>query len=482
MRKGGWLTIPAAFFFAVNFVLSPVRVAFLQQAGYSLFLVLLFVILRSMEWRRLLPLLTAGIAAILFSYGIVQRFVLFPRYLQELKPGSAFYTQALVTRIASGRIFSLFALPTLHALITGLLLIMLIHYALNNRGWRRTGWAVLALAGGVNLLLTQSFGGLLGFSLGLIAYLFLSHTLQIKFLAPLLMSLALVFFLVSALRFREVRHLQPARLRLSNWSQALRLIETVPLFGCGLGNYPTSISPHVRSGEQPSIYAHNFLLQLGAEIGLPALLLLLLLAAASLRHHLPTLLRADNAPFSALLLQILLYNLIDIGICFFAAGIALAIVLALLLPRLRPLRRLPLLAASILALLLLGNEISDRARHEGDLLLYQQENQSARQAYHRSLAINPGAWQAVSGLAQACHQLGDQPGERRALERLLFLYPSSPSGNLNYSRLTFQTGEYLTALHHAARASAMISDNPAAREWYEKLIHHIQAQLPADGN
>ncbi len=482
MKKGGWILFPAAFFFALNFAGAGSRSPFLRQLAYGLLLLLLFSILRRVALARILPPLVAGTAAILFAYGLVQKFVLFPAYLQQLGPGSTFYSQALVRRVQSGRIFSLFALPTLYALVVGLLLLLIIHYALNSAGWRRTGWITLAALGLLNLLLTQSFGGLLGFAAGLLVYLPLSGRLHGRHLAPLLMALSLVIFVTSALRFREVRQLQPLRLRLANWFQAARLIGERPVFGCGLGNYATSISPHVRGDEQPSLYAHNFFLQLGAEVGLPALLLAIALLALALRRHLPGLRRPGNAAYTALLLQILLYNLIDIGVFFHVVGLALVVTLALLRPEPGPPGRLRLLGAVLLTLPLLAAAISDRWQVQGDIHSSLQQVAQAERAFRRSLAINPTAWRAATGLAQVRSARGDEAEARRLLARALELNPHTANGHYLYSRSLFRAGEYLAALIHAGAACAITPNNTALRKWHESLHHHIQAQLPPAGN
>jgi tetratricopeptide (TPR) repeat protein len=296
------------------------------------------------------------------------------------------------------------------------------------------------------------------------------------------MTLALVLFLVSASRFGEVRQLKPVRLRLANWFQAARVIGVNPVFGCGLGNYATAVSPHVRTNEQPSIYAHNFLLQLSAEIGLPALLLILLLSAAALGRHASALRRPDNAPYTALLLQLLVYNLIDIGTYFFAAGLALVVTLALLLPRPKRVTAAPLAALAILALGLLAAEVSASAQREGDLLLHLQQVPEARRMYQRSLALNPVSWRALGGMAQVCRRLGDAAGERRALERLLEVNPLSASANLQYAQLVLRDGEYLTALRHAAAARSLAPESAAIRTLHETILHRIQDQFPAAGN
>ena len=79
-------------------------------------------------------------------------------------------------------------------MVCGLLLICIVHYLYQARGWGRIFWSFLLLLGAVNLVLTQSFGGIIFFTLAVLFYLFVSGVFKIRYLAPLLMVLALVFF------------------------------------------------------------------------------------------------------------------------------------------------------------------------------------------------------------------------------------------------------------------------------------------------
>ena len=200
------------------------------------------------------------------------------------------------------------------------------HYFLRSRRRPRFFWALLLLLGVANLFLTQSFGGILFFTIGALFYLFAAGIFQVKYLAPLLMVLALVFFLVTALRFSEARQLAPAKLRFVNWLQAGRVLAAAPLLGVGLGNYEAAVPAQVYPGEPASIYAHNFFLQLAAETGIPLFVLLLVVSLPFIKKNLAGLLRRENALFAAASILILFFCFFDVGIYFFAAGISLAVV------------------------------------------------------------------------------------------------------------------------------------------------------------
>ncbi|MCP5045550.1 MAG: O-antigen ligase family protein, partial [bacterium] len=204
---------------------------------------------------------------IVFLYGIMQKFVLFPIYLSRISPEDNFYTQAFITRIKGGRIFSIFPLPTLYAIICTVLILFIFHYMISasKTGKERFLWGTLLLAGLVNLILTQSFGGVLYLTAGGLVYLLVSGILKVKYLVPVIMVLSLFLSITIGLRFSEIRELEPIKFRYSNWKQAARIIEANPLWGAGLGNYEAKIARYTRPGEARSIYAHNFFLQFTAE-------------------------------------------------------------------------------------------------------------------------------------------------------------------------------------------------------------------------
>lgn len=310
----------------LNFSVSGVKYLFFLSLAYFLFLVTLFFLCGRFRLEKILAPISGGIALIVFGYGLVQKFLVFPLLLAHTELERSPYLETLRARVATGRIFAIFPLPTLYAMVCGLLLIFIVHYFFRAKGRSRAFWFVLMLLGGANLLLTQSFGGILFFSAGIMFYLFASRLFKIKYLAPLLMVLALVFFLVTALRFSEARELAPAKLRFSNWLQAGRVIASAPLLGVGLGNYETTVPAHVHRDEPASIYAHNFFLQMTAEIGLPLFILFLVISFPLVKKHMADMIRPENSLFAAAAILILLFNLFDVGNYFFASGISFAIV------------------------------------------------------------------------------------------------------------------------------------------------------------
>ena len=442
----------------------------------------LFSVCSRFRLERLLAPISGGIASILFIYGIIQKFVLFPLILEQVAPGPTFHAGALHARVASGRIFAIFPLPTLYAMVCGLLLIFIVHFFYHARGRGRLFWAALFLLGAFNLVLTESFGGVLFFTAGIVFYLFASRIFKARFLAPLLMVLALVLFVVTALRFSEARELSPLRLRLANWEQAGRVIAAAPVLGAGLGNYETAVPPHVRPGEPESIFAHNFFLHMAAETGLPLFILLIVICLPWLKANLPRFLRAQNALFASACVLLLCFNLFDIGNYFFAAGLSFAVLLSQVVPTAAPARPRHFAPAALLAIPLLLHAAAVSHQQAGDLWLSRQEPLRAKARYLAALKLEPYSYRSRLGLASIAWEQGDRREAERALKKTLATYPGQPYANYLLSVSSWRRGAQWTALVHAARAAAGNLKNKEYQRWYQHVQDTLAGQpaLPAN--
>lgn len=482
MSGSGWKFIPAAFFLLVNFSASEVKGLFFVRLLYFLFLAAVFFLCARFRLEKILAPISGGIALIVFIYGIVQKFVIFPMILENYQSGPSFYSQALVARASSGRIFSIFPLPTLYAMVCGLLLIFIVHYLYHAHGPARIFWGTLFLLGAVNLVLTESFGGILFFTAGILFYLFASRTFRQRWLAPLLMVLALVFFLVIALRFAEARELAPAKLRFANWMQAGRVIAQAPVLGVGLGNYETAVPPHVMPDEPVSIYAHNFFLQMAAETGLPLFLFLAVIGLAWLKARLPMFLKPENALFASACILILLFNMFDIGNYFFAAGISFVVAFSQV-ARVQGLsRRGHVIAVVLLAAVLLFHHIGVNRQQAGDLWLSRQEPGRAEALYRSALKVNPFSYRSWLGLAHIAWQRKDQSAADLALKKVLEIFPGQPYANYLVSLSLWRRGAYGTALAASARAAKGNLKNKEYQRWHEFVQNNLSRQPAIPGN
>lgn len=493
MRRSGWIFGPAAFFLFVNFAVSSVKPLFFTRLIYFLFLVFLFLILRRFTIDNILPPIVGGVSLILFLYGIFQKFLLFPFYLKHINPGDDFYSQALITRIQGGRISSLFALPTLYAIICAILIIFIFHYLLKaDNKKNKISWGILLLLGLFNLVLTQSFGGIIYISIGVLIYLLLSQVLKFNYLAPAVMVLALFLFITVALRFSEAKELEPVKLRVSNWTQATRVIKSSPFWGVGLGNYESKISYYTKSREAKSIYAHNFFLQFTAETGIiiPCIILLfLLLSRKKWMPADPQAVKKKNVYISVFLI-LLVYNAIDIGCYFFPAGIAASLALSQIYPHNHnkktkktsiKLKQTPdlviIISFVLLSTFLVLETIADSFQKKADFLLSQEQYTDAVSNYNTSLHINPFNYKSMVGCGYAYFSTGSDLKANIYLDRALKLYPDSGFGNYLKSKLEFKTNRFYRSFFHATAAYRKNKMNNQYRKWYRYIKQNLETEL-----
>ena len=485
MKKSGWLVLPAAFFVLVNFSVSHVKILFFTRLIYFLFLSLLFLILRRFSLDKILPPIVGGVSFILFFYGIVQKFVLFPYYLHHVNPADNFYSQALITRIKSGRIFSLFALPTLYAIICTAFIIFIFHYFLTSSNKKiKIFWAFLLLAGLFNLLLTQSFGGVLYLSMGILIYLLLSGILKFRYLVPILMTLSLFASIIISLRFSEAKEFDPIKLRWSNWAQASRIIKSAPFWGVGLGNYEAKISYYTLSSEAKSMYAHNFFLQFLAETGvvIPCILLLFLLVV---RKKLKPKAYKEKAVYLSVFMVVLFYNTIDIGFYFFSAGLTAAVALSQvylergekIMPRKDTSLKISLIGLAVLCLLMVGDSISQNHRKTADFLDAQKDYEDARQYYQKSLTINPFNYNSLVKYAGISFRFNDLREAEKYLDKALKLYPDLALANYLQSQIQFKRNNLFRSYYYSAVAYYKYKLNHQYKRWFEFMRRNLETLL-----
>ena len=433
-----------------------------------------------------------GIAFIIFIYGILQKFVLFPLYLEKLTDMTSeqgVYSQAMIDRIQSGRIFSIFRLPTLYAIICAVFILFIFHYFLKAPVLKsRISWACLLTLGLFNLVLTQSFGGLVYISAGILTYLLLSGILKFKYLAPILMILCLFLSLTIAFRYPEARKMEPVKLRLSNWNQAARAINSSPFPGVGLGNYESTVSYFTLGPEAKSIYAHNFFLQFIAETGIIIpffLVLLLLFARKKLKPQNPR--EGEKALYISVFFILLTYNLIDIGFYFFPAGLAGAVVLSQIYPTyaaaLEDKRKFPLtfklnlVILMFLSVLLGARALSNNYRMEADLLQDRKQYAEAEPNYEKSLVFNPWNFRSLIGRASVKFHHKDLEGTEKDLDQALSLYPDSAPAHYLKSQIELVRGRLAGAFFHARQAHRKSRVNAEYRNLYRALENSLQKHL-----
>ncbi len=479
MKKSSWMIVPAAFFFLFNFSISSYKTLFFLRLIYFLFLIFLFFFLRRFNLKRILIPIVGGISLILFVYGILQKFILFPYYLRNLGNENNFYFQAFKTRLETGRVFSLFTLPSLYAIICAVLILFIFHYFLKSKK-NKIFWAILLILGIINIVLTQSFGGILYLSIGILIYLFLSRILSFKYLAPVIMVLFLFFFIVTGLRYSEAKELEPVKLRFSNWKQAYRAIKSSPILGIGLGNYESKISYFTFTGEAKSVYAHNFFLQFISELGVIISLFILLILFLSKKRLKPENSNEKVLYISAFIIM-LVYNLIDIGFYFFSAGIITVVLVSQIYEKKNKKYKLNLGILILLSICLMVQTFSDNYQKKASFLLSQKSFEEAEIYYKKSLKINPFNFKSLTGLGNINFIKNNYLESEKYLNRSLKLYPDSAFANYLKSRLDFKKEHFLNSLYRANLAFNKNRLNFEYKRWYEFIKNNTQIELSKTG-
>jgi O-antigen ligase len=479
MKKSSWMIVPAAFFFLFNFSISSYKTLFFLRLIYFLFLVFLFFFLRRFDLKKILIPIVGGVSLILFIYGILQKLILFPYYLRNLGNGNNFYSQAFKTRLETGRVFSLFTLPSLYAIICAVLILFIFHYFLKSQK-NKIYWVLLLILGMINIVLTQSFGGILYLSIGVLIYLFLSGILNFKNLAPVIMAVFLFFFIITGLRYSEAKELEPIKLRFSNWQQAYRTIKSSPILGIGLGNYESKISYFTLPGEAKSIYAHNFFLQFISELGVIIFLFILLILFLSIKKLKPENSKEKVLYISAFIIM-LVYNLIDIGFYFFSAGIITVVIVSQIYEKKNEKYCLNLSILVILSIFLMVQTFSGNYQKKANFLLSQKNFEEAEIYYKKSLKINPFNFKSLTGLGNINFIKNNYLESEKYLNESLKLYPDSAFANYLKSKVDFKKEHFLNSLYHASLAFNKNRLNYEYKRWYEFIKNNIQIELSKTG-
>ena len=111
------------------------------------------------------------------------------------------------------------------------------------------------------LLLTKSLGALLSLFLALLIYSYLQGKIEkrrILIFCGLIIAIGLVFMARLAVPRQHLQPIFSTIMRLNYWRDTLKIIQSHPLTGVGIGNFNLS----------QSRYAHNSYLQIWAELGI----------------------------------------------------------------------------------------------------------------------------------------------------------------------------------------------------------------------
>ncbi len=480
MKKGNYVLLIIAFFFLVNYSLNAFGVFFFREVLYIFLLIFTFLVFREFDFSKIQRPIILWVSSIIFSYGLFQKYYIFPKIISNYTQKQDFFSTSIYGLFSTGRIFSIFTLPTLYGVICAIFIVFIFHFIRESflKEKKITGkiyfYFFLLCLGVYNLILTQSFGAIIYLSVGMFIYLIIDRTINVKYISLIVMTLFLVIFIVVGLRYKQAKNLEPVKLRLTNWNQAVRMITANPFFGVGLGNYGLKVSYYTKQGEAKSLYTHNFFLQITAEIGIPSLFFLILIFLIYRRKLIPPDYK-EKSIYISVLIMLIFYNLIDIGLYFFSVGIIFSIVLSQIYRKKTSKIVIKIFMFFLCSLIYGLMYLSDDYLSEANIFLNQNDIISARKFYEKSISINPLNYSALLGKASLLPNGINSKQGLELIDKALDVFPEYGVALFQKSVIEYKNGHFLSALYYAGAANKKNQLNKQYRNWYE----FIKKNLPS---
>lgn len=181
------------------------------------------------------------------------------------------------------------------------------------------------------LFLTKSLGGIIGVIFAICIILYFKYGKQVFFkFRYMFIAMGVVVVVLLLFKLKELQVYN----RLLWWWGALRMVYERPLIGVGLGGFETAYVKYKLTGLN-SLYAHNYFLQIGAEmgvIGLGAFLWFLFMVWKHIKFlSKGSKLSSFEIGVLGSLVAVLFHNLIDYNLCIPANAILFWVLLGLLI-------------------------------------------------------------------------------------------------------------------------------------------------------
>jgi O-antigen ligase len=428
--------------------------------------------------------------------GLYQRWVSFPEALQTLAGSDAAEASVVALRIATGRIFSTFLLPSAFA---GFLLLSLpLSLSVTLRRGVRNRWRWLALLSSVlqavALFLTFSHGAFLSLAVALCILGVMVAGAGVRRAALVAAGVTVLLLLAVVLVRGEAftgssGETGPLSERLGNWQVAAAQIGAHPVAGVGWGAYGATYTRYQQPGMNQSHYVHNTYLQLLAEGGLLALPLLMAFAVWAVRRV------RSLAPEERLLglaaLAVLLHNTLDFTLLLPGIAVPFFFVLASLAPRRGATAGAAgragagRAAAVLLGLTVAGLTVTETLARRDFAQAQQLELQGRQEAAGAAIrsAVRWDPWNAgyrdflARWLLQ--RRAGPDPAmlqeARGAAEQAIRLAPRRPRHHTTLELVCLAGGDRGCAFREAARAAALF---PLSTEYQQRLQHYLPGETP----
>jgi len=480
--KSSWYFLPAAFFLLLNYLFSSVKYDFIKTFIYFSFLIIIFLLFRKINLNKISKLIIITISFPIFIYGLIQRFFLFPYYLTIIKQDNSYFTNAIISRIKTGRIFSIFSLPTLYTFVISILIIFIVHFLIKSKKKERVLWLILLILAILNLIFAQSLGGIIYLSIGLLTYFYFEKLINKRIIYIIGLLTFAILLITLAMRFGHIKSANPISLRISHWEQTIRIINDNKLIGIGLGNFKDIIPKYHKTGEADSIYSHNFILQSISELGIPFFITFLTLTIIFLKKNIKKILSSNLSVYISCLPIIIIYNLIDIGIYLFSAGIITSIILSQInINKKKNLKKSTNIAVVIFLLItstyLILVNVSDYYQKNGDFLKSQKKYNSALKNYDLGLKFNPFNYKTYISEADLYFRLNHLNKSKTLIQKALRLNNINSYSNYLLSLIEIKNKNYIDSLYYARLALEFNNSNKRYRKWYETLRNKIKAEF-----
>jgi hypothetical protein len=295
------------------------------------------------------------------------------------------------------------------------------------------------------------------------------------------MGLFMVFSLIIGLRFSEAKELKPVKLRITSWNQSLRILQDHPFTGVGMGNFGPRLPKYIKPHEATSKYVHNFYLQLLTETGIFFFVFVLFVLFGFLRKIDFKNPDPEKSVYFSILISILIYNIIDIGLYFFSAGLIFVLALSQIPFKTSSNKQIPLIITIIPLILfsafLFINFRSESLQQEGQLYLDSKKSEQAIPIYTKSLAYFPRNFQALYEVAISYYRMKNFSQAEYFIDKTLRINPLLPSANYLKSILLLKKNEITSALVFASKANKLYPIKEKYKVYYEQLKKNIEDRI-----
>jgi O-antigen ligase len=198
------------------------------------------------------------------------------------------------------------------------------------------------------------------------------------------------------------------------WVSGLRMLYDFPFFGVGLGNFASAYQAYKYGLVQNTLYPHNFLIGLLAEIGIIGTVALFSFVFHVLTHANLHRTLEEKWPYLIGLVSFMIFGLIGLSLEYLVNVLSCALLLGLIAsPPGKPRIKLPrsaqmiVIGAAVFVLpFLLAPLMSSRACVEGQRLLSQGRSHEAIDLFASAAQLDPRSSSAHHGWAQALSRTG----------------------------------------------------------------------------